>query len=167
MNPTLFEHKIKLKYFLKTFEITLLILLGIAVYFLLDELHFTKLHYNSLLIVGIVSAGPSILLLIEYLYFSLKIRINIQGNDVTIFKNSLILNYKYSDIIHVTKFCSYPYSQGRKRIYISTDSFYFLKIKMTDGKEFIITSLMTDLKNTQFKIDKVEGRFIASIIFNS
>jgi hypothetical protein len=38
---------------------------------------------------------------------------------------------------------------------------------MADKKEFIITSLMTDLKNSQFKIDKVEGRFIASIIFNS
>ena len=166
MRPTLFEHKTELKYSLKTFGMTLFLLLGFSTVFLLSKLYFTEVSIDSLLIVASFSTFPSILLLIEYFIFSLNFSFNIEGNNVMIFKNSLILNYKYSDITYVTKYCSYPYSRGRKRIYLATDSFYFLKVQMADKKQFIITSLMTDLKNSQFKIDKIEERFMASIIFS-
>ena len=166
MNNTIFAYKIKSKYVLKTIAATLLLLFGVAILYILEELNFTKINFHSLSIVGVIFIVPSILLLVEYLVFSLRVNVIVEGNDVIILQNSSEIRYKYSDIIHVTKYCSYPYSQNRRLIYFSTDSFYFMKIKTVDDKEFILTSLMTDMRNFQFKVNTTEGRFIASIIFS-
>ena len=166
MNNTIFTHKIKLKYILKTIATTLLLLFSVVILYILGELNFTKINIHPLSIVGIIFIAPSILLLMEYLVFSVRMNVIVEGNNVIILQSSSEIRYKYSDIVHVTKYCSYPYSQNRKRIYFSTDSFYFMKIRTTDDGEFILTSLMTDMKDFQFEVNTIEGRFIASIIFS-
>ena len=113
MNNTIFAYKIKLKYVLKTIATTLLLLFGVAILYILSESNFTKINVHPLSVVGIIFITPSVLLLVEYLVFSVRMSVIIEGNDVIILQNSLEMRYKYSDIIHVTKYCSYPYSQNQ------------------------------------------------------
>jgi hypothetical protein len=157
---------LKLKFILKTLSIAILSIVVILIIFILDKSGVQKINVHAIGIVGLIYIIPSLVLLIEYLFFSLNKRIQIEGTTIVILENNLIINYQYSDILFVTKFCSYPYSQNRTRCYLATDCYYFLKIKMKDNKEFLVTSLMTDMSNNQFIINKIEPKFIPSIVFS-
>lgn len=139
------------------------VVIGIVI---LDILEVQRINLNAVLVIGIIYVVPSLLLLIEYMLISSRISIQIVGKEILIIQNNLTLNYQYSDILNVTKFCSYPFSQNRTRCYLATDCYYFIKIKMNDNKEFIVTSLMTDFAYNQFVVNKTEARLFPSINFS-
>lgn len=133
------------------------------IYFLSDK-YKTSSSSGIFMKVSLVFFGPAIVLFFEYLFYSIGTKIEIIGNNVKIIKYKKVFEYEYNQVKNVTKFCSL--SKSRNNTFsLPTDSFYFLKIEMYDDKVFIITSLMTDLKNFQFKINKTEGFFIPSIIY--
>jgi hypothetical protein len=114
--------------------------------------------------ITLIFFGPTVILFIEYLFYSFGKKIEVCGSKVKIYRFNNLSEYEYNDVKNVTKFCSLSTSKnnlGR----LPTDPFYFLKIEMFNGNVYIITSLMTDLKNFQFKINKTGGFFIPSIIY--
>ena len=159
-------YKIRLLFILKTFSISFVILIVVGLIIILDIAGIKKINTDVLLLIVLIQIGPSLFLLIEYLIISSKIKIKISGKEIEVHKNNTVLIYQYSDILNVTKYCSFPVSQNRKRYYFATDTYYFLKITMNDNEEYIVTSLMTDTKHNQFTVKETKARFIPTLIWN-
>lgn len=156
---TTYKYQLNFKSFLKSFGFTLLLILGAYIYSI-----FRSENTDTLLKVLVVFLGPSFFLLFEYLYFSINTKIELTGNSLKI-RGKIEVNYDYNDIEFVTLYCSNSYYSGSRR-FLPSDEFYFLEVVMNDKRKLIITSLMINRKNNQFRINKTVEMLIASILWS-
>jgi len=96
------------------------------------------------IIVGLtLGALPDIILLIEYLIYTIKIdRVEFTETRIVVFyKNGLIYNYEFEELEVIELYKSAGMDKGNFAIY-SNERFYFANIKAKDGKNIILTSLL-------------------------
>jgi hypothetical protein len=152
----------KLKYIIKTIRLLLLLFsLPMGLYFV-DI--FIKIHINwsVLIIVVFIYSIPSIYLFGEYTLFSFnkKLIIDFLKKQIIINEDSI---FTFEEISNIEKVCSYPFAE-RRRMWLSSDTFFFYKINFKNGKSIVFTSFMCDTFFSQNSKLKVVKRILPSIL---
>ncbi len=109
--------------------------------------------------------GPTLLLYLNYLYYSIGKTIVVNRNEQKIYIKTWNKNYylNITDIRKEVKICSYPVGENRIQ-WMPTDPFFYIKIIMKNDQSVVITSLMTDIhfEINDLKIE-IEKRLIPYI----
>ena len=145
----MYSIKLNIKDQLKTLEFTIIV---IVVVVSLTILNFkpNKYEHGSLALVLAICVGftifvlPSLLLYIQYLYFSkgLELFVDRFQNTLKLTLRNASFEFEVSDIQRIVKTCSYPVGENRI-CWLATDLYYYFEIELKNGNRIIITSLMS------------------------
>lgn len=156
-------YKIKLKYILSSVRLMLILFSLSIILFILSNLISIQIDWDILGIVVFIYLLPGIYLFIEYFIYSYnkKISIDFLTREITINGNAIL---SFEDIESIEKICSYPFAE-RRRVWLTSDTFFYYKVSLVNKDVLIITSFISDSIFTQKNQVKIRKKIIPSILF--